>query len=102
MGRYYGLSLYLLLCLSPVFAGEDKQEYFEPGIDLPQSEGRDLILRSCTQCHTLEGVPAYSKYWGYSQWLPMVENMVKHGAELDNNEKVIVSRYLGKYFGTDE
>jgi len=31
-----------------------------------------------------------------------VENMIEHGAKLDDNEKVIVTRYLSRYFGTDE
>jgi hypothetical protein len=83
-------------------AAEGEQDFFEPGIELPRGEGRDLILRACTRCHTLEGVPAYSRYWGFERWLPMVENMIEHGSKLDDDEKVIVARYLGKYFGTDK
>ena len=82
-------------------AADSLPEYYEPGIELPADEGRDLILRACTGCHTLEGVPAYRKYWGYTQWLPMVENMVKHGAKLDAGEMDTVARYLGHYFGKD-
>lgn len=95
-----GLLLLSLACLSAE-APPGEQEYFEPGIELPAGKGRDLILRACTRCHTLEGVPAYSKYWGYERWLPMVENMVKHGAKLDEEEKVIVTRYLARHYGTD-
>ena len=95
--------LSVLACLAiPVNAAEPEQDYFEPGIALPDAEGKTLILRACTGCHTLEGVPAYEKYWGYERWLPMVDNMIEHGAKLDDNEKVIVTRYLGRYFGTDE
>lgn len=95
----------ILLCLLPGIWGQSarpaEQTYFEPGIGLPDADGKALILRACTGCHTLEGVPAYRKYWGYERWLPMVENMIKHGAELNAEEKEAVARYLGKYFGTD-
>ncbi|MDG2175438.1 MAG: hypothetical protein P8M72_04805 [Gammaproteobacteria bacterium] len=107
MGRHHGLIAFRLflaaLCVGSLTAqgAEDAQEYYEPGIVLPTGEGREHILRACTRCHTLEGVPAYSKYWGYERWLPMVENMVQHGSRLNEEEKIIVARYLGKYFGTD-
>ena len=85
-----------------VLAAEPEREYYEPGIELPAGEGRELIVRACTRCHTLDGVPAYRKYWGYDRWLPMVENMIKHGAELNEVEKIVVTHYLARYFGTDE
>ena len=90
----------MLLTIS-IAAAENEPDFFEPGIVLPEAEGRELILRACTRCHTLEGVPAYSRYWGFDRWLPMVENMIEHGSKLDDEEKIIVARYLGKYFGTD-
>jgi hypothetical protein len=96
--------LCILVC--PVISsGADEaqrvREFYEPGIELPAGEGRELIVRACTRCHTLEGVPAYRKYWGYERWLPMVENMIEHGAELNEAEKIIVTRYLARYYGTD-
>ena len=104
MGRYYRLIAAATLLLAPVGlqSAEPEQDYFEPGIELPEDAGRDLILRACTRCHTLEGVPAYRKYWGFRHWLPMVETMIDHGAKLDDEEKIIVSRYLAKYYGTDQ
>jgi hypothetical protein len=107
MGRHhYLIAIRLLLAalLASSFtleAAEDAQEFYEPGIVLPEGEGREHILRACTRCHTLEGVPAFSKYWGYERWLPMVESMVKHGSSLSEEEQKIVARYLGEYFGTD-
>lgn len=85
-----------------LLSAEAEQEYYEPGITLPEGEGRQLVLAGCTGCHTLEGVPAFRNYWGYERWLPMVENMVKHGAELNQAEIKEVAKYLGKYYGTDE
>jgi hypothetical protein len=99
MGRYY--CLIVLMLAVRLQAAEPEVNYFAPGIDLPDDEGKALILRSCTGCHTLEGVPAYRKYWGFDRWLPMVENMVKHGSVLSAQESIIVARYLGRHFGTD-
>lgn len=97
-----GMGLLASICLCGIVsAGEPQQTYFEPGIALPEDTGKALILQACTRCHTLEGVPAYQKYWGFERWLPMVENMIKHGAELDDEEKIVVTRYLAKYYGTD-
>ena len=94
---------WVILGFSPqLLSAESEQEYYEPGIVLPDGEGRQLVLSGCTGCHTLEGVPAYRNYWGYERWLPMVENMVKHGAELNQEEINVVAKYLGKYYGTDD
>ena len=90
-----------LLCCQAL-AADGKQDYFEPGIPLPDDEGKALVLRACTGCHTLEGVPAFRKYWGYRHWLPMVETMIDHGARLDDEEKVAVTRYLARHYGTGE
>lgn len=100
MGRYYGL-IACLVCGRLMAADAPVLEYYDPGIALPEDVGKALILRACTGCHTLEGVPAYQKYWGFERWLPMVENMVEHGAKLDDEEKITVARYLGKHYGTD-
>ena len=82
-------------------AAEPEQAYYDPGIDLPDAAGKGLILRACTHCHDLKGVPAYRKYWGFDRWLPMVENMIAHGAKLDDEEKIVVARYLGRHYGID-
>jgi hypothetical protein len=83
MGRYHGL-IAIRLFLAALCAGsltleaaEGAREFYEPGIVLPEGEGRKHVLRACTRCHTLEGVPVFSKYWGYERWLPMVESMAQ-------------------------
>ena len=98
-----GMLLLGLICVCVNgLAAEGKKEFYEPGIMLPDDNGKALVLRSCTSCHTLEGVPAYSKYWGFEHWLAMVDNMIKHGAVLDADEKIVVTRYLSRHYGTDK
>lgn len=72
---------------------------FNPNIDLPQSEGLDLVLRACTKCHELGGLSAYKGYWNRDQWKEMVVGMVKNGAELLPEEQEVVADYLTRHFG---
>jgi hypothetical protein len=74
---------------------------FDPNIDLPASNGRDVVLRACTKCHELGGLAAYKDYWRLPQWKAMVEDMVKNGAELLPAEQSIVAEYLARHFGPD-
>lgn len=72
---------------------------YDPNIDLPQSEGRELVLRACTKCHELGGLDAYRGYWNREQWMEMVVGMVKNGAELLPAEQEVVAAYLTRHFG---
>lgn len=76
-------------------------KHFDPNIDLPDSDGRELVLRACTKCHELGGLAAYKGYWGLAQWKAMVEGMVKNGAVLQPDEQDIVAAYLTRHFGPD-
>jgi hypothetical protein len=75
--------------------------HFDPNIDLPESAGRELVLRACTKCHELAGLEAYKGYWGLAQWQAMVEDMVKNGALLQPAEQHMVADYLTRHFGPD-
>lgn len=72
---------------------------YDPNIDLPESEGRELVLRACVKCHELGGLDAYRGYWGLAQWREMVVGMVKNGAELLPAEQEVVAAYLTRHFG---
>jgi len=78
-------------------AASDKR--YNPNIDLPQSEGRELVLRACVKCHELGGLDAYRGYWNLEQWREMVVGMVKNGAELLPPEQEVVAAYLTRHFG---
>jgi len=72
---------------------------YDPNIDLPESEGRVLVLRACVKCHELGGLDAYRGYWDLAQWREMVVGMVKNGAELLPAEQEVVAAYLTRHFG---
>jgi hypothetical protein len=89
---------------TPVLASDNEEiteRKFDPNIDLPESTGRELVLRACTRCHELGGLAAYKDYWRFPQWKAMVEDMVKNGAVLQPDELNIVSEYLARHFGPD-
>src|SRR5688500_13020141 len=75
------------------------QQRFDPVIELPEGEGKQLVLAACTRCHTLEGLQSYKGYWGKAQWFDMVESMVKNGALLDPGQVQKVTDYLTANFG---
>src|SRR5690606_2074107 len=104
-------SSFLVLPLAVVLGGSgaaladderpQERKRYDPQIELPESEGRDLVLRACTMCHVLGGIAGYKGYWGFEQWKEMVEAMVKHGAVLNPAEQDIVAAYLTRHFGRD-
>jgi hypothetical protein len=75
------------------------QQRFDPVIELPEGEGKQLVLAACTRCHTLEGLQSYKGYWGRTQWFDMVQSMVKNGAVLDSGQVQKVTDYLTANFG---
>lgn len=81
--------------------GPAERKRYDPNIELPQSEGRELILRACTMCHELGGLAGYKGYWGLEQWKEMVTGMVKNGAVLTPEEQETVAAYLTRHFGPD-
>ncbi|HWK54624.1 MAG TPA: cytochrome c [Hyphomicrobiales bacterium] len=92
--------LALALWPAPLPADEPVQ-HFDPNIELPDSEGKAVVLRACTKCHELAGLSAYKGYWGREQWKEMVEGMVKNGAELVPADVEVVATYLDRHFGRE-
>ncbi len=102
MSRIVLISAGLWMLSAAVIASENEAmatKHFDPNIDLPESSGRELVLRACTKCHELGGLSAYKGYWGLPQWKAMVEGMVKNGAELQPAEQNVVAEYLTRHFG---
>lgn len=101
LSRLATITALVVSCL-PAFAAEQdamQEQSWPPGIELPQDEGRELLVTACTRCHDLAGLPAYSKYWNRQRWMSMLETMVSNGAKLDRTEMEVVADYLGRHFG---
>lgn len=89
----------LLSLAASAAAAQEGQQPHAPGIDLPEGEGKTLLLAACTRCHDLKGLPAYRGYWDDTRWRGMIETMVKNGAPLNAQQVPVLARYLAQHFG---
>lgn len=64
---------------------------------LPDGPGRELVERTCGQCHSLETVLRSRLSRG--QWEARIDEMIAKGARLSDEEIDVVADYLGSHFG---
>lgn len=69
----------------------------DPKTELPDGEGKKILLRACTTCHDLDEVTKFRTYYTKDDWRDVVATMVKYGAELKDGEAEILVDYLGKH-----
>src|SRR5262249_5416452 len=67
--------------------------------ELPEGEGKKLIVERCATCHDLK--PVVSLKESQSKWKEMVVKMVGYGAQLDDKEVDVATEYLTKHFGPE-
>jgi competence ComEA-like helix-hairpin-helix protein len=79
----------LLLVTSPILAQ-----------DLPAGPGKEILQKSCTECHTLEAIP-HLKYTK-EKWQTLVYSMVDMGAEVSAAQIDVIVDYLAKNFSPDQ
>jgi len=65
--------------------------------DLPEGEGKDILLRMCANCHEVDRVTT-AKY-PRKQWADVVDDMVSRGAEGSDADAKILVAYLTRNFG---
>lgn len=64
---------------------------------LPAGENRDLVIRACSGCHdtfVFAGLRHPRPVWSN-----IVDSMMSRGAQLSNDERVLVENYLATYLG---
>src|SRR5262249_24638935 len=67
--------------------------------ELPEGEGKLLVEERCAGCHSLK--PVVSLKQSLAEWKELVVKMVGYGAQLDDKEVDVATRYLTKYFGPE-
>jgi len=65
--------------------------------ELPEGEGKKLLEARCANCHSLKPVISLKQSQGV--WKELVARMVGYGAQLDDKEVDVATKYLTKYFG---
>ncbi|MBI4463349.1 MAG: hypothetical protein HY647_01475 [Acidobacteria bacterium] len=62
------------------------------GQQLPEAEGKSILLRSCQQCHGLETIT--EKTGSKEDWSEIINRMVSYGVELSPAEQGKLAEYL--------
>jgi hypothetical protein len=74
---------------------------FEPGVDLPEGKGRELLYASCLSCHALTALPLFKAFYTRDSWRTLVVTMKEHGADVDSAEIEMLADYLAQHFGAE-
>jgi mono/diheme cytochrome c family protein len=67
--------------------------------DMPDGEGKGLVLGACTQCHSLNSTVLQRKT--AAAWGRTVRDMVARGAQLQPDEIDVITSYLAQSFGPE-
>jgi competence protein ComEA len=70
-----------------------------PEDDLPEGEGKKILLSSCTACHELTEVTKFRGYYNRDQWHDIVVTMKEYGAEIDDRQVDVLTDYLTRHLG---
>lgn len=66
---------------------------------LPEGEGRKILLGSCMSCHGIDYVEKLRGYYTREQWRDVVNTMVEYGTKLEKKEQEVLVDYLTQHWG---
>lgn len=69
----------------------------QAAVQLPEGDGKALVQRACSQCHSLETVTRTRLT--QKQWEARIDQMIAKGAKLSDDDIDVVSDYLARHFG---
>ena len=69
------------------------------GDDLPDGDGKKILLASCTSCHDLKEVTKFRGYYTRSEWRDIVNTMIEYGAKVEDKDVDVLVDYLAKNLG---
>jgi mono/diheme cytochrome c family protein len=87
--RVFALTVLLGLAATPALADDDFK-------DLPAGDGRDVMVRVCSQCHSPE-VAAHQNLDAQG-WKDLVNQMANNGANATDAEFDTITKYLTASF----
>jgi len=73
-----------------------------PEDELPDGEGKKILLSSCTSCHELTEVTKFRGYYNRDQWRDIVVTMMEYGAPVDSKQVEVLADYLAASLGKHE
>lgn len=81
----------LLLALAAAIAAQEPE--------LPEGEGKRILLGACTSCHGLDYVAKLRGYYTRDQWRDVVNTMVEYGTKIEKKDEAVLVDYLTQHFG---
>ena len=70
-----------------------------PDDDLPEGEGKKILVASCTSCHDLGEVTKFRGYYDRKQWRDIVVTMMDYGAPVNEKQVDVLADYLAEHLG---
>jgi len=70
-----------------------------PEDELPDGDGKKILLASCTACHELTEVTKFRGYYNRQQWRDIVVTMMEYGAPVDDKQVDVLADYLAAALG---
>jgi mono/diheme cytochrome c family protein len=90
-GRLPTAAALLLFALAAAGAAQEPE--------LPEGEGKRILVAACTSCHGLDYVAKLNGYYTRAQWRDVVNTMVEYGTKLEQKEEEVLVDYLTQHFG---
>jgi len=82
-----------VLLLVPAMTGAAQKD------DLPDGDGKTILLTSCTTCHDLTEVTKLRGFYTRAQWRDVIVTMKEYGAMVDEKQVETLADYLGQNLG---
>jgi mono/diheme cytochrome c family protein len=73
-----------------------------PEDELPEGEGKKILVTSCTSCHDLSEVTKFRGYYDRKQWRDIVVTMMEYGAPVNEKQVDVLADYLTEHLGRHE
>ena len=70
-----------------------------PEDELPDGEGKKILVASCATCHDLSEVTKFRGYYTRAQWRDIVVTMVEYGAPVEAKQVDVLADYLALHLG---
>jgi competence protein ComEA len=70
-----------------------------PEDELPEGEGKKILVASCTSCHDLSEVTKFRGYYDRKQWRDIVVTMMEYGAPVNERQVDVLADYLTQHLG---
>ncbi len=90
-----GVAIFIVAMLSSAStaraAGQDDE--------LPEGEGKKILVSSCTACHDLTEVTKFRGYYDRKQWRDIVVTMMDYGAPVNEKQVDLLADYLAEHLG---